>query len=333
MIETCKILLIMKKIGVVIPVYNSEKYLYECLSSLLAQSYKSFFAVIVDDGSTDNSSHMCDDFALIDKRIVVIHKTNCGQADARNTGLDYLYKHVDFDFLAFVDSDDILEKEYLESLVSAIDDCDIVISSFKRYHNGAVNSLNYTLDNLVVNETEFWKLHLPGSITIVPWNKLYKKSIFNDIRYPIVKCCEDGFVIHHLIGKAKKIRLLSTDYYLYRIRDKSVMASIDFNDKEYWFIQLESQVDKIKYFLDKNNINQLIVEHSKIIDIIPKIYFSHHKKIRSLFKDVKYCYYYLLNSGYLKNSFRWTFFYKFTFIYCLVYMIRHAKIERRFNKE
>lgn len=310
-------------VGIIIPVYNSSQYLVECLNSVLNQTFSNFILVLVDDGSTDSSPQICDDFAKKDNRIVVIHKVNGGQSSARNAGLDYLYKNSTFKFITFIDSDDTLLPDHIAKLVESIKDVDIVICSFRRNCGGEISPLDSKLKETIVDENGFWNLSLPGSITIVPWNKLYRKHVFENIRYPNVKCCEDGFLIHHLIGRAKKIKLIPDDGYLYRIRSNSIMANINYRDKEYWQIQLESQLDKIRYFFKKDNFKQMVFEHNQVVNIIPRLYFGNFRNVKTLFDEAKQYYHYLVKKGYKRRNIHENILYGMPLVYSVLYLMRH----------
>ena len=105
-------------ISVIVPVFNTEKYLRRCIDSILAQTYTDFELILIDDGSTDNSGLLCDEYAETDNRIVVFHEDNKGQAVARNVGLDYVFEKENSEWIAFVDSDDCINSRYLEVLLS-----------------------------------------------------------------------------------------------------------------------------------------------------------------------------------------------------------------------
>ena len=132
-------------ISVIVPVYNTEKYLRRCIDSILAQTYSDFELILIDDGSTDNSGKICDDYAEKDNRIVVIHQDNKGQAIARNVGLDYVFEKDNSEWISFVDSDDCIHGRYLETLLAAgikncvkISVCDYTDNS-KLFRNRHVN--------------------------------------------------------------------------------------------------------------------------------------------------------------------------------------------------
>ena len=120
-------------ISVIVPVYKVEKYIHRCIDSILAQTFSDFELILVDDGSPDNCGRICDEYALKDNRIHVIHKENGGLSDARNAGIDWAFEHSDSEWITFIDSDDWVHKKYLESLINgAINtNSDVVIGGYQ----------------------------------------------------------------------------------------------------------------------------------------------------------------------------------------------------------
>jgi glycosyltransferase involved in cell wall biosynthesis len=114
----------MSTISVVIPVYRADKYLRRCLDSLLAQTFTDFEAILVDDGSPDNSGEICEEYSNLDSRFVAFHQQNQGQSVARNFALDWIFENSNSSFITFVDSDDWVHPQYLEALYSAIRETD-----------------------------------------------------------------------------------------------------------------------------------------------------------------------------------------------------------------
>ena len=113
-------------ISVIVPVYKVEEYIYRCVDSILAQSFKDFELILVDDGSPDNCGKICDEYAQKDKRITVIHKENGGLSDARNTGIDWALKNSNW--ITFIDSDDWVHTDYLKNLYNAVKENNVDIS-------------------------------------------------------------------------------------------------------------------------------------------------------------------------------------------------------------
>ncbi|HEM4052972.1 TPA: glycosyltransferase [Streptococcus suis] len=220
-------------VSVIVPVYNVEKYLSQCLDSIIHQTYKNLEIILVNDGSTDGSGKICDDYAAKDGRIKVIHKENGGLSDARNKGLDLMTGQ----FVTFVDSDDYLENNCIHTLYTYACTCktDISIGKFIEFEENTSQFLFHNhLNN--GNKIEF----LTGDqclerhhkyflgIFVTAWAKLYRTSLFNDsnpckkIRYPLGVLHEDQYTTHKLFFKSNKIVFVNDYLYVYRVRKNSI---------------------------------------------------------------------------------------------------------------
>ncbi|MCR5736906.1 MAG: glycosyltransferase [Eubacterium sp.] len=215
------------KISVIIPVYKVEKYLNKCIDSILEQSLKEFEVILVDDGSPDNCPLICDEYAKKDQRIRVIHKKNGGLSDARNAGLNVAKGQ----YVAFVDSDDYIAPKMLEILYCNITSscADLAICNYvKVAEKGCLEeSSKYEIsEKKEYNQNEFMEEILKpyGGFFVPVWNKLYKKDIFDDLRFPYGKVHEDEFVIHYIVQKCKKIICLPEKCYYYLQRETSIMG-------------------------------------------------------------------------------------------------------------
>ena len=211
-------------ISVIVPVYNVEQYLKECIHSILKQTYQNFEMILVDDGSTDRSGEICDEYSLKDERIKVIQKVNGGLSSARNTGIE----EAKGSFFAFIDSDDYIDKVFLEALYHQLmeKDADICECSFFRLkHNKLIPERLFHSETLD-NETAVRRLFAsPYESFVVTWNKLYKKSLFEKIRFPEGKLQEDEFTTYKLLYQSRKIAYVNQNLYIYRIRENSIMKS------------------------------------------------------------------------------------------------------------
>lgn len=168
-----------KKVSVVVPVYNVEKYLRYSVASILAQTYKNLEIILVDDGATDNCPSICDELALTDSRIRVVHKKNGGLSDARNAGIDVATG----DYIGFVDSDDAIEPDMFEILVNAIELYDAQVSCcrfIRVWEDGREEPVGNDHQVIVYDGNEALKEYLYGK-TMDPfvWNKLYKTELLN----------------------------------------------------------------------------------------------------------------------------------------------------------
>ena len=212
----------MKKISVIVPVYNVEDYLDKCVESIVNQTYTNLEIILVDDGSTDSSGNKCDEWASKDERIIVIHKENGGLSDARNTGIELATG----EFLSFVDSDDYVSENFLESMYLAMNkyNCELAICNVTTVdEDGKLNEQFYQPFNRLTlakshNKYESLSFHSAS-------NKLYKKRLFDTIRYPNGKLYEDLFVYHYILDEVDKTAYTGINSYFYCIRSGSIMTS------------------------------------------------------------------------------------------------------------
>lgn len=219
----------MPKISVIVPIYKVEAYLSRCVDSILAQTFTDFDLVLVDDGSPDNCPKMCDDYAKRDNRIVAIHKLNGGLSDARNAGIDWAFENSDSQWLAFVDSDDYLHEDYLKKLYNACleNGADLAICDFVRVGDDERRFEDaHDFDELVTEDKNKLFEYMYVNWRIRPaWNKLYSKTIFNELRFEFGKIHEDEFAIHHVLNNSRKTVIIEDGLYYYRTRENSIVAT------------------------------------------------------------------------------------------------------------
>ena len=228
-------------ITVVIPIYNVDKYLEKCVESVINQTYKNIEIILVDDGSTDESGKICDDYKEKDSRIEVIHKKNGGLSDARNFGIEQATGK----YITFIDSDDIVEKDYIEYLYnlikkynSEISICaySILMESGKKIDNGK----GYCEEKLTKLEALDRMLNEKG-YSVSACAKLYDVELFKNVRYPIGKLCEDNGTTYKLFDKADTIAYGNESKYYYFKRKGSIMLS-SFNEKKFDMIELTDEM-------------------------------------------------------------------------------------------
>lgn len=244
----------MPQISVIVPVYNVEQYLSRCLDSIINQTYRNFEVILVDDGSPDKCPEICDYYALQDNRIKVIHKENGGLADARNEGI----RASSGEFITFIDSDDFVSFRYLEVLLDGITrhNADIIIAKFQRFESKN-NIKNFVIIDdwkLLSKEDVFQKYTSLNTSEAMPFisscNKLYKRSLFDDIEYPKGFYYEDAYTSYKLLDKAKTIVVTSNQLYFYFINPESIMGQ-SFNNKHLEMIDAFQQA--IQYFNKEGN--------------------------------------------------------------------------------
>lgn len=221
-------------VSVIIPVYNVEKYIYKCLDSIVKQTYNTIEIILVDDGSTDSSGRICDEYAKKDSRIRVIHKENGGLGSARNAGLDVAIGK----YILFIDSDDWVDENYVESLLCYKTNDNITCCGYKAVYEKKIemHTLNkiseYRILDFMNKMLTFELENANGShynpIGNYMCNKMWNRSSFNNIRFENCKF-EDAKIFSHLILQYNSAVILPYGLYNYRQRNDSIVYSIDRN--------------------------------------------------------------------------------------------------------
>ena len=240
-------------ISIVVPVYNVEDYLKECLESIIKQTYRNLEIILVDDGSTDNSGRICEEYKEKDSRILVIHKKNGGLSSARNEGI----KHAKGNLIQFVDSDDYLELDMIELLYNMLknNNADISICSFYILKNKNVyTDANYS--KCLYNKVEGIKeLLIDQTIRNHVFTKLFKKVLFENVLFPEGRRFEDILTMPKLFSKAERIAFEDIPKYYYRQRDGSIVhkQTVELNI-EYVnaVLEAENYVKELDLKLEKN---------------------------------------------------------------------------------
>lgn len=224
----------MCKISIIIPVFNLENYLSKCINSVLAQSYKNFEVIIVDDGSTDNSAKIIDSYAEKDNRIIPVHIKNGGVSNARNIALDKAIGK----YVYFLDGDDYIEADTLEILKNNIEGFDLVQASYDRvYKNGNVDRC-ISDDKILENKDAVLGSYFLKKITDSSWNKLFIKENIGTLRFDVnLKVAEDALFVYEYIKTVKRIKLISNVTYHYYIHEGSCMNS-KLSEKHFFPIEL-----------------------------------------------------------------------------------------------
>lgn len=216
-------------VSVVIPIYNVEKYLCQCVDSVLAQSYTNIEVILVDDGATDSCPQICDDYEKKDVRVKVIHKRNGGLSDARNAGLRIALG----EYICFFDSDDVVHNDIIAELYRACTEnkADISTCFFERFTEERSGNNENKIQNQDCTGKELISRIYNGQgekIAFVAWNKLYKKDLFekHNILYPVGKHHEDTYTTYKLLYYAKSVCIVPKELYYYRVRQGSIMNSV-----------------------------------------------------------------------------------------------------------
>lgn len=258
----------MKKISVVIPVYNVEKYLSECLDSVVNQTYKNLQIILVDDGSTDFSGKICDVYAEKDNRITVVHQKNAGAGAAKNTGLEL----IEGDYFSIIDSDDYIELDMYEKMVNSLEkyNADIVQCLFRNVYVNDSFDRKYKIKGSypkVLTSKSFLKEYLYDWKYAIFANKVFKSSLLKDIRFPVGRKIDDEFFTYKLVCNAKKVVNIDNILYNYRMRKTSVMN--------------ENNSDRLIY----DRIDCFIERYNYVSDIYPSLKKKYNLK---LYDDLLY---------------------------------------------
>lgn len=239
----------MPNISVIVPVYKVEKYIHRCVDSILRQTFTDFELILVDDGSPDNCGAICDEYAVKDSRVVVIHQKNSGQAAARNRGIEYALANSDSKWICFIDSDDWVNKTYLEGLYEAAQE-----------YNCLISACNFVKDEIEANEIKEAVIqYLSPSelynsafyIVQSPWCKLFYKELFGNakFRFPEGIIYEDSAIVYQILFAQEKIAFTNTSiYYYFQRPDSSVNSKWNPRKMVYCRVQRE----QLQWLIDHN---------------------------------------------------------------------------------
>lgn len=247
----------MSKVSIVIPVYNVEQYLRRCIDSVLSQSYTDYEMILVDDGSTDTSGQICDEYSE-DSRIHVIHKANEGAGAARNTGIEIATG----DYITFIDSDDYIAECYLEKMIQAAErtQSDIVQCGYLYGDKTAysfVKESEQVIKPVILDSHEVFRTR---DAKIIICAKLYKTILFEGIRYPKVSIHDDEFVTYKLLYKAKRTALIAIPYYYYYKSPNSIMR-----EKKVFYPDnfIQAYEERIRFFEAKGEQELVLISYKE----------------------------------------------------------------------
>jgi glycosyltransferase involved in cell wall biosynthesis len=219
-------------ISVIVPVYNTEQWLPDCIESILQQTYANLEIILVDDGSSDGSAAICDAAAMQDARVRVMHTPNGGVSAARNHGLDIAAGA----YIVLVDADDILALNMIEELYHLCieNDCNIAQCRHTRPENRDTSTVEPASKEVSIYEGKamHWGLAGRGGTRPMPWAKLYERSLFEGVRFPLGLIHEDEAAIHRILYPAKRMAFSNAKLYYYRQTPDSIMNA-NFSIKRY----------------------------------------------------------------------------------------------------
>ncbi len=235
----------MELISVIVPVYNVESYVAECIESIQNQTYMNLEIILVNDGSTDASGDICDQYAAYDERIQVIHKENAGVSAARNTGIE----SANGDYIGFVDSDDYIAPTMYEDMLKLMAEHDLDIIECTAFrNNGDINIEGCNDGSLeIFNRDEALKMAMYDCFVAV-WSQLYKRRVISDVRFPVGRKFEDSAVSYLFIANTKRVGHINRCLYYYRLNPNSTTQT-SFDAKSRWDFVLGYE-ERLQYAID-----------------------------------------------------------------------------------
>ena len=277
-------------ISVIIPVYNVKEYLVECMESIINQTYKDLEIILVDDGSTDGSSAICDRYAMKDKRVHTVHKVNGGLSSARNTGMDCAKGK----YISFVDSDDGLELDFYEILYESIKSTNADIAVCGRYlasENGKEKMYCSSQQKIYSRKEALKEIFCLGLIDVAAWDKLYQCSVLKGIRFPEGEINEDTAVIYEVFNNVKKLVHIGQPLYNYRVRIGSITKSGYSEKFDVVFDHCQKLIESVKSkdpdLLDDLNIYITHLCYNMLIKIERSDYKTYKKQFKAYYSIFK----------------------------------------------
>lgn len=258
-------------VSIIVPVYRVEEYLRRCVDSILAQTYENLEIILVDDGSPDGCPEICDAYAGEDHRVKVIHQKNAGLSGARNAGID----EAKGEYLAFVDSDDYVAPDFIQAMYEALQKTGCAIGQCRfSYVQGEplTNEDNHSL-HIYRGESLMEQLYGPeeeATYFVVAWNKLYRRELFEQIRYPEGRIHEDEATTYRLFHEGKKLAFLDRALYGYFTQNTGSITSGFSKKRLQW---LQAHEERILFFKEKGYEKLLTRAYRKLCDACITFYF------------------------------------------------------------
>ena len=251
-------------ISIVVPIYNVENYLRQCLDSISEQTYKNFECILVNDGSTDSSQQIAEEY-LVDSRFKLINQSNKGLSGARNTGISHIRE--ESTFISFVDSDDYIYPDFLETLIEHIEDDVDIIEGMIEYFNDEIKVdnvfHNFEKQILTTKDDKLRKLTL-NELRVSVFQKLFRKSLLTEDFFPEGWIFEDLAVVPELVSHSRKWIKLPKVIYGYRIRPNSITTK-EFSEEKLDVFKIFEKYDL--FFENENDVTKLLVEKLKYLHL------------------------------------------------------------------
>ena len=308
-------------ISIILPVYNVEPYLDECIQSVLGQTYENIEIILIDDGSEDNCPAICDSWAEKDRRVRVIHQNNQGLSIARNVGIDVARG----DYLCFVDSDDYIDKTLCEKVMDAFSKSRVDIVAFNFYQiddSGMVSIPEHKQPKGILSSAQTLEEIIYENLRVHAWSKVYKRELFSEVRFPAGHNFEDVGTVYKLVLKSEKVCVLEDRLYFYRQRRGSIMNA--FSDKS----MIDLYLMKKQRSEDLKPIYPELAEYDLMrVALCAKSVFD-----RSLWRNIDSSVLLNVNDFLVENkqsvlrrigNAEWKLFYRFPKIYTCYRLLRH----------
>lgn len=211
-------------VSLIVPIYNVEDYLAECLDSILGQTYKDIQVILVDDGSTDHSYNICKDYQTKDERIKIMHKENGGLASSRNAGL----QAVEGEWVGFIDSDDVIEPDFVEKMLLRLRQtgADVAVCGFERYDDGTGKVYKKEMMGGTWNVLESGEFGEMLYVNPGVCNKLFNANLFHNVRFVELRLAEDLIFTVDLLEQMPKFVRVKEVLYHYRVRNGSIINTV-----------------------------------------------------------------------------------------------------------
>lgn len=275
-------------VSIIIPVYNSELYLNECLNSVMNQTYNNFECLLINDGSTDNSKEICESYCREDNRFILINKKNEGVSKTRNVGIE----NAKGKFIQFTDSDDILDVTFLEKMINEIitNQSDCVVCGIKSFSGSTKNIVNHWTENKSnLTKSEFRSLIKKWTVNPYiggPYNKLFKREIINNncLKYEVNQNYAEDFVFNILYyDKVDKITIIPDELYSYRRSNPTSLSKMSWNINEY--IRRSENISHTlqETLIEEKNAQEIIIEFN--YDLTFRILKKFHSQKMKILKE------------------------------------------------
>lgn len=249
-------------VSIIVPVYKVEKYLKRCIDSVLEQTFCDFELILVDDGSPDQCGRICETYAEKDGRIIALHRKNGGLSAARNTGLDWMFANSESSYVTFIDSDDWIHPQYLETLLRTIEknNAGVSVAGFQRmdeYQDDTIDKLDRFPEEVMGAEDFFinheWNFNYA-------WGKLYRREYFRHVRYPEGKNFEDTFTTYKVLFAGKTVAFIDSPLYYYFYNIEGISHSL-WNPSE--LVVMEGIREQIRFY-EENGFSRALEKEKQL---------------------------------------------------------------------